>query len=214
MKRILIAVITEGDQCVAPFCASLVQSVKAGFESNIEFSPIFVPSNGNWSMAFNQLATLAWEENLDGFVCINPNVSWPPKGLLELVGNGKDALALPVATRGGFDTQTGEISRLQDDGREIKVQATSLDFFYLSPYALDSLCQSHPFVKYRGNSVKLVLQSGDIYTDFFDPADILAYRLREQGIEVWLNYKHTAFRSETIEYTASFEQVLNNLKAQ
>ena len=214
MKRILLAVITEGDHCVAPFCSSLVQSVKVGLANDVEFFPVFFEADGNWSMGFNQGVTLAWGEKLDGFVCVSPRVSWDAEALIALVNSDKDSVALPVATRNGFQVQLGEIARLQDDGREIKVQGASLDFIYLSPYALDRLCETHLFVDYKGNQVKLILQSGDIYTAYFDPADILAYRLREQGIELWVNYKHTAHRSDSIEYTANFEQVLSQLKQQ
>ena len=214
MKRVFLAVITEGDQCVAPFCSSLVQSVKVGLANDIEFFPVFMPANGNWSMAFNQLATITWNEKLDGFVCISPRVSWSAESLLELVTTDKDAVAIPVATRDGFSVALGEIARLQEDGNEIKVQGASLDFLYLSSYALDRLCQTHPFVDYKGAQVKLILQSGDIYAAYFDPADILVYRLREQGIEVWLNYKHTAHRQDAVEYRNNFEQILKDMKKQ
>ncbi len=214
MKRILLAVITEGDLCVAPFCSSLVQSVKVALANDIELFPVFFPADGNWGMAFNQAATLAWTEKLDGFLCINPRVSWDADALCEVIGRGHDAVALPVATRNGFQVQLGEIARLQDDGREIKVQGASLDFIYLSPYALDRLCETHPFVDYKGNQVKLILQSGDIYAAYFDPSDILAYRLREQGVELWVNYKHTAHRQDSIEYSNNFEQILEDLKMQ
>ena len=215
MKRVLLAVITEGDQCVTPFCMSLVQSVKVGLSAGIEFLPVFFPANGNWSMAFNQGVTLAWQEKLDGFLCISPRVSWQPESLLALINSNKDAVAMPVATKGGFEIQLGEIARLQDDPEsgEIKVLGASLDLIYLSPYAVGRLCETHPTVSYRGSDIKLILQSGDIYNAYFDPADILAYRLRELGIELWVSSRHTACRQDAIEYTASFEEVLGNLKA-
>jgi hypothetical protein len=214
MKRILLAVITEGDLCVAPFCSSLAQSIKVGLANDIEFFPVFFEADGNWSMAFNQAATLTWKEKLDGLVCISPRVSWDAESLIALVKSDKDAVALPIATRNGFSVQLGEVARLQDDGSSIKVQGASLDFIYLSFYALDRLCETHPLVTYKGSEIKLILQYGDIYTAYFDPSDILAYRLREQGIEVWVNYKHSAYRSDSIEYTASFEEILTNLKKQ
>lgn len=214
MKRILLAVITEGDLCVAPFCSSLSQSIKVALANDIELFPVFFPADGNWSMAFNQAATLAWQEKLDGFLCVSPRVSWSAESLLALVSTEHDAVALPVATRNGFQVQLGEIARLEDDGAAIKVQGASLDFIYLSPYALDRLCETHPFVDYKGTQVKLILQSGDIYAAYFDPSDILAYRLREQSIELWVCYKQSAYRSDSIEYKATFEEILTNLKEQ
>ena len=215
MKRILLAVITEGDQCVAPFCSSLVQSVRVGLANGIEFLPVFFPANGNWSMGFNQGVTLAWQEKLDGFLCVSPRVSWQPESLLELISTKQDAVAMPVATKGGFEVQLGEVARLQDDPKsgEIKVLGASLDLIYLSPYAISQLCTTHPTVSYRNQEVKLIIQSGDIYSSYFDPSDILAYRLREQGIELWVSSRHTAQRQDAVEYSANFEEVLGNLKA-
>jgi hypothetical protein len=214
MKRILLAVITEGDICLSPFCSSLVQSIKVCLANDIEIFPVFFPSDGNWSMAFNQGATVAWTEKLDGFLCIHPRVRWDAESLLALVNSDNDAVTLPVATRNGFEIRMGEIARLQDNGKELKVQDASLDFLYLSPYAIDRLCQTHSFVSYRGSQVKLILQSGDIYSSYLHPSEILAYRLREAGIEVQVNYKHSAYRSDFIEHVASFEQVLTDLKEQ
>jgi hypothetical protein len=214
MKRILLAVITEGDVCLSPFCSSLAQSIKVALANDIEIFPVFFPADGNWSMAFNQAATLAWTEKLDGFLCVSPRVSWSAEALVALISTEHDAVAIPVATRNGFQVQLGEIARLQDDGAAVKVQGASLDFIYLSPYALDRLCQTHPFVDYKGNQIKLILQSGDIYAAYFDPSDILAYRLREQSIELWVNYKYSAYRQDAIEYSSNFEEILANLKEQ
>ena len=212
MKRVLLAIITEGDICLSPFCSSLVESVKVALANDIELFPVFFAANGNWSMAFNHAATLTWSEKLDGFLCVDPRVSWNAASMLEILNCDKDVVALPVATRNGFSVSLGEIPRLQEDAGCIKVQGASLDFIYLSPYALDRLCETHPYVDYQGSRVKLILQSGDIYASYFDPSDILAYRLREQGIEVWVNYKHSASRSDVVVYSKNFEQLLEELK--
>ena len=214
MRRILIAATTEADVCSASFCLSLSQSVSLGLYNNLEFLSVFVPTNGNSSMAFNQAITLAWTEKLDGFVCVSSKASWHPQSLLDLVSSDKDAVAMPVATKGGFDVSLGEISRLQEDTErgEIKVRGASLDFIYLSPYTVNQLCTTHPFVRYKGQEVKLVLQCGDIYDSYYSPGDILAYRLRELGIELWLSTKNTAHLHDTIEYTNDFSSVLEDLK--
>lgn len=215
MKRILLAVITEADVCSASFCAALTQSVKVGFGSDVEFFPVFLSAEGNWSMAFNQGVTIAWEQKLDGFVCVSPRVSWVPESLLSLVNSKKDAVVMPVATRNGFSVSIGEVARLQEDedSGEIKVLGASLELIYLSPYTVNQLCHTHPTISYKNQDVKLILQSGDIYNSYFDPGDILAYRLREQGIELWASSKHTAHRQDLIDYTSDFREVLANLKA-
>ena len=215
MKRILLATILEAGICSASFCASLAQTVKAGLIDDLDIVPVFIPANGNWSMAFNRGVTLAHQEKVDGFLCVSPQVGWAPESLLELVNTKYDAVAIPVATKNGFDIQLGEIARLQQDTEsgEVKVRNASLDFIYLSTYSINQLCTTHPTVSYRGSEIKLIIQSGDIYNAYFDPSEILAYRLREQGIEMWVSRKHTAHRQDSIEYRNNFDELLQDLEA-
>ena len=214
MKRVLIATITENDQCSAAFTNSLIGSVKVGFSNNVELLPVFFKSLGNWAMAANQALTLCNETKLDGMVLINPNVSWDPENLMDLCTTEKDAASIPVATPQGFEISLGEMARLQEDPKsgEIKILGTSLDFIYLSNYTVQKLCESHPTVSYFGQDTKLVLQSGDIYASYHTHAEVLSYRLRELGIEQWANPQHTAHRHETIKYEGDFATILQQIK--
>jgi hypothetical protein len=214
MKRVLLATVTESDQCSASFANSLVQTVRAGLHSQVEILPVFYPGSGNWAMAANQAMTLAWKNELDGLFLASPNVSWDPSHLIKSCLSDKDAIAIPVATRNGFEISLGEISRLQEDEKtgEIKVACASLDLFYLSPYSLKRLSETHPEVQYQGQATKLILQSGDIYSSYHTHDQVLAYRLRELGIEIWANPAHTATRRDFAEYTSDFAAVLSQLR--
>jgi hypothetical protein len=214
MKRVLLATVTENNQCSVAFTNALTQSVRMGLQSQMEILPIFLPSLGNWAMAANQAITIAWENDLSSLVLVSPHVSWKPEDLLQLCSTEKDAAAVPVATSGGFNVGMGELARLQEDEKtgEIKVSMSSLDFFYLSAYALKKLCETHPTVSYLGQDTKLVLQSGDIYASYHTHEEVLAFRLRELGIEVWLNPNHTAYRNELVEQQGDFAELLKKLK--
>jgi hypothetical protein len=215
MKRILISVITEGDSCVAPFCSSLVESVRLGLANDVEFFPVFFESRGNWAMAFNHSLTITWAEKLDGMVCISPQVSWAPSDLLSLISTDKEVVCLPVHTGEGFDMDMGEISRLKEEEEtgEIQVYNSSLEFIYLGANAINKMCETHHSVDYRGNSVKLVIQSGDIYDSYYPSSEILSYRLREQGFETWVSSRHTAYRRETVYPSGTFEDVLKSVRS-
>ena len=214
MKRVLLATITENNQCSVAFTNALVQTAREGLHAQVEILPIFLQSAGNWAMAANQAMTLAWQNELDGLVLVGPNVSWKPETLLQLCSTDKDAAAVAIATHGGFNVGLGEIARLQEDEKtgEIKVSGASLDFFYLSAYSLGKLCETHPTVSYQGQDTKLVLQSGDIYASYHTHEEVLAFRLRELGIEIWLNPEHTAHKQELIERQGDFSALLKELK--
>ena len=214
MRRVLLATITESDQCSTAFTSSLAQTIRVGFSTQVEVLPVFFRSLGNWAMAANQAITLAWEEKLDGLVLVGPNIGWKAESLLELCGTDKDAAALPVVTQAGFNVTLGEIARLQEDEKsgEIKVQMASLGFFYLSAYALEQLAESHPTVSYYGRDTKLVLQSGDIYSRFHTHEEVMTYRLTELGIEIWLNPENTVRTVEMTESQGDFAASLKALK--
>jgi len=214
MKRVLLAAITENNQCSVAFTNALVQSVREGLNTQVEVLPVFFQSAGNWAMAANQAMTLAWENELDGLVLVDPNVSWKPETLLKLCSTDKDAAAVPLASRGGFNVGLGELARLQEDEKtgEIKVSYASLGFFYLSAYALKRLCETHPTVSYHNQDTKLVLQSGDIYASYHTHEEVLAFRLRELGIEIWLDPNHTAYCQELVEQQGNFSVLLKTLK--
>jgi hypothetical protein len=214
MKRVLLATVTENNQCSVAFTNALVQTVREGLHTEVEVLPIFLQSAGNWAMAANQAMTLAWQNELDGLVLVGPNVSWNPETLLQLCSTDKDAAAVPIATRNGFNVGLGEVARLQEDEKtgEIKVSSASLGFFYLSAYSLRKLCETHPTVSYQGQDAKLILQSGDIYASYHTHEEVLAFRLRELGIEIWLNPAHTACRQELVEQQGDFAALLRNLK--
>jgi hypothetical protein len=60
--------------------------------------------------------------------------------------------------------------------------------------------------------IKLILQSGDIYASYHTHEEVLAYRLRELGIEIWLNPEHTVQSQELTECADDFALVLKSLK--
>lgn len=216
MSRFLLVTITEGDNTSSLYSLSLAHSMGAAITNRIELFPIFYQSNGNWAMAFNQALTLAYKEEVDGIVFVAPTLRWNPENLMDVLVTDKDAVAIPVATRDGINVQLGEIARLQEDERtgEIKVQNASLDFLYLSSYSIGELCKSHPTVTYFNEPTYLVLQSGDIYQSYHTHEDVLAYRLRELGIEIWVDPRHTAYRQDVITYESDFAAILQNLKDQ
>ncbi len=59
---------------------------------------------------------------------------------------------------------------------------------------------------------KLILQSGDIYSSYHTHEEVLAYRLRELGIETWVNSRHTVQSQELINCAGDFAQVLKSLR--
>lgn len=192
-RQILVGVVSHTGTTDIWFCQALVESVKLCLSHNIILTPVLVRSQGNATMYYNLLLTLAWREKMDGLLLLSPDVNWNPEALLDVVQSSKDALSLPVFGSQGFQVQLGEIPRLQTDEvtGEIKVLGTGLGFFRLSKGALATLCETHSSIDFEGQDVKLILQHGDIYGGFASDAEILTYRLKEAGYEVWLNPKHS-----------------------
>lgn len=192
-RQVLVGVVSHTGTTDIWFCQALVESVKLCLSHNIILTPALVRSQGNATMYYNLLLTLAWREKMDGLLLLSPEVNWDPQALLDVVQSSKDVLTLPVFNQQGFQVQLGEIPRLQTDDvtGEIKVLGAGLGFFRVSKGALTTLCETHSSIDFDGQEVKLILQHGDIYGGFASDAEILAHRLKEAGFEVWLNPKHS-----------------------
>ena len=192
-RQILVGVVSHTGTTDIWFCQALVESVKLCLSHNIILTPVLLRSQGNAAMNYNLLLTLAWREKMDGLLLLSSEVNWQPQALLDVVQSSKDILALPVFGPQGFQVQLGEIPRLQTDEvtGEIKVPGAGLGFFRLNKKALTALCETHSSVDFEGQDVKVVLQHGDIYGAFASDHDILVYRLKEAGFELWLNPNHS-----------------------
>ena len=192
-RRVVVGVVTDTGTVDLCFAQSLCDSIKVASMMGVDIVPIFMRSKGNATMRYNQLLTWAWKGGTDDLVFISPNCSWQPQAFMDTLLSANDAVTLPVFTQDGYQVQMGELPRLQTDANsgEIKVLGAGLGFFRLSKKILTKLCETHPTIEFEGDEVKLVLQHGDIYGAFVRPADILVHRLKELGVELWLNPKHT-----------------------
>lgn len=212
-KRYVIATFLNDSKCDMFYTSSLCESAKSFTANNIALIPTIINAVNGKVMAFNQAITLAWKEKVDGIVFISPDAVWTPQELFTIVSSDKDCVAFPVMTANGIDIQLGEIPRLQQDDKtkEIKVPYASLDFLYLSSYSIHELCNTHQSIEYEGQDVKLVLQTGDIFTGYYNEGQILKSRLSELNIETWVNPNHTISTRQIQTYTNDFSTILSDL---
>lgn len=212
-KRYVIATFLNDSKCDMFYTSSLCESAKSFTANNIALIPTIINAVNGKVMAFNQAITLAWKEKVDGIVFISPDAVWTPQALFTIVSSDKDCVAFPVMTANGIGIQLGEIPRLQQDDKtkEIKVPYASLDFLYLSSYSIHELCNTHQSIEYEGQDVKLVLQTGDIFTGYYNEGQILKSRLSELNIETWVNPNHTISTRQIQTYTNDFSTILSDL---
>jgi hypothetical protein len=165
-------------------------------------------------MAANQVLTWFSASGLDGIVFIDPYVRWEPEVFFDLCATDKDAIGVPLAIKTGFELELGDISTLQEDDKtgEIVVRSTSLGFFFLSSHAVKRLANTHHLIHYMGENVKLILQSGDIYSDYCTCDKVISQRLLELGIYTWVNPNHTVYLEEVSDCSHNFLFSLNNMK--
>ena len=213
-KRYVIATFLNEPKCDMFYTHALCESAKAFLANQIVLIPTITNATDGKVMAFNQAITLAWQEKVDGIVFISPDASWSPQALFELISSDKDCVALPVMTANGIEVELGEIPRLQRDEQtgEIKVPYAALDFMYLSAYTINELCNTHQSIDYNGQETKLVLQTGDIFTGYYNESQILKSRLSELNIETWVNPNHTIATRQTQVYANDFNAILTDLE--
>lgn len=218
MSTYFIATNALFNQCSSLYCISLANTMgEFAAEGSDSIVPILFDGYGNNAMSINQVITWAHKNNADGLFLIGANMGWDVEVLRSIVGSDKDVLAAPVFYNGQYILKLGEISRLEKDegSGEIKVQNASLDFFFLRRNAIEALCESHPTVTYNGEEIKMILQSGDIYTSYHTNEDILSFRLKEAGFHTWVNPGlKVRTSSQTISQSSLSEDLERELKRQ
>lgn len=190
MSSYFIATNATFNQCSSLYCISLANSVgEFAREGGPELIPVLFDGYGNNAMSFNQVITWAYKNEVDGLFLIGPNMGWTPEILKTIIASDKDVLAAPIYYNNQYLLALGELSRLETDEKsgEIKVQNASLDFFFLRKSVIGALCEAHPTVTFNGKEVKMVLQSGDIYSSYHPNEEILAFRLKEAGFHTWVD---------------------------
>jgi len=213
-KRYIVSTFLTDTTCDMYYTHSLCESAKALIVNQVALIPMLTQIVDGRVMAFNQTVTLAWNEKVDGIIFINPNAIWEPQALFDLISSDKDCLALPITSPVGFNIQIGEIPRLQRDDQtgEIKVPYASMDFMYLSSYTINGLCTTHQSIDYNGQDVKMVLQTGDIFTGYYNESQILKSRLSDLNIETWVNPNHTIATTQRQPIQGDFASLLVDLE--
>lgn len=213
-KRYIVATFLDDTTCEMLYTYSLCESTKALLANQIVLIPMLIHCVDGKVMAFNQSLTVAWKEKVDGIVFIDKNSTWNPQALFDVISSDKDCVALPVSKPNGFNIQLGEISRLQRDKNtgEIKVPLASMDFMYLSSYTINEMCITHQSIDYNGQDVKMVLQTGDIFTGYYNESQILNSRLSDINIETWVNPNHSIMTTHKQPIQSDFASLLSDLE--
>lgn len=213
-KRYIVVTFLDDATCDMSYTHSLCESAKTFLANQIVLIPMLIHSVDGKVMAFNESITLAWKEKVDGIVYINKDSAWDAQALYDIITSDKDCVALPVCLPQGFSVELGEIPRLQRDKNtgEIKVRFASMDFMYLSSYTINELCSTHQSINYNNKDVKLVLQTGDIFTGYYNESQILNSRLSEINIETWLNPNHSIITNNKQTVYNNFASLLDDLE--
>jgi hypothetical protein len=214
LRKVMLATPVSNESCGMFYVHSLCESAKALLVNGIALTQVLYSANDGRHMAINQAITDAWSNGFDGLVIVSPDVNWEPQALYELITTNKDCAAVPVASECGLNVTVGEISRLQQDpsSGEIKVQSTTADFIYFSPYTLSRLCSTHHSISYMGKDVKVIVDSGDSFGFWAGENEVLRSKLGELNIEMWVIPDYTAETRRLQFFTRDFSAELAKLK--
>jgi hypothetical protein len=214
LRKVMLATPVFNESCEMFYVHSLCESAKALLVNGIALTQVLYSAADGRHMAINQAITDAWSNGFDGLAIVSSDVNWEPQALYELITTNKDCAAIPVASEHGLNVTVGEISRLQQDlpSGEIKVQSTTADFIYFSPYALSRLCSTHHSISYMGKDVKVIVDSGDSFGFWAEENEILRSKLSELNIEMWVIPDYTARTRRLQFFAGDFSAELAKLK--
>jgi hypothetical protein len=121
---------------------------------------------------------------------------------------------MPVFKDGQWHFDPGEIPRIEFDNEtgEMKVRWTCTDALYISRRAAQVLYDSHPTILYRGMELRAIMQGSESFQSYFSEEELLAHRLREAGLSMWLNPAVPAIHVGRFTECPDFNEILDQMK--
>lgn len=193
-RRVLIGVIVEqSGKCSVHFVNALCESIKSFLVNQIVLAQTFVDTSDGIAMGVNKLLTNAYHNDFDGLVFISPNCIWEPQALYDIISSEKDCVSLATAHQDKIIFPVDDInsSIVDEKTGEIEADGTNVNFCYLSKYAIAELCKTSHTIELSAETIKLVIQQGDIYNSYSDENNVLHYKLQLANLSAWLNPNHT-----------------------
>ena len=147
MKKIVIGVPLVNKSMHPDFVKSLVGSVYASFDADVEFFVDFESGSTYIDINKNVIANRVLKSNVvNAVIFLSPNISWTPKSLSLLINHEKDIVSGVFPEPTTFkETYSVQLSEDQDIfGENLKADYVNMDVCYVSKEALKAISKHCP----------------------------------------------------------------------
>jgi len=192
MRKVLIATPAYDGRCEAWYTISLVNSVRLAQAENIYLHPVLMSYDALIQRARNDLFRLAIEGDYDDMIWIDSDQGWEPEWILELLACDKDVVGGTARKKTDreelYAVKTKNL--IEEDGL-IKVEGVGLAFLKMSRKAYRIVWDNAPAYQNEGREGRMCCDVRIVNGQLVGEDIAVTSRLREHGIDVWLNPKMT-----------------------
>lgn len=194
MKRVLIATPAYDGKLVAWYTTALCTAMVDGPERGVKFTPRFVCYDSLIQRARNDLLAHAIEDDYDGILWIDSDMTWDSNWAIDIVNSGKDVIGLPCPLKNhnedGYNVWCSPQDLLSTE-RYMEVTWVGTGFLYMSRDAMQYLWDSAEIYTSPENKKKWVFDT-PIRDGSFTGEDVaICHKLREGGFRIFIDPSKT-----------------------
>jgi hypothetical protein len=191
------------------YCHSLVNTIKLGFEKNVEIIPIWVSFDALIQRARNDTVQIAIEGGYDDLVWIDSDIEWTPEWFFKLLDYDHDVVGGTYRKKGDKEEyvfRSKENAKIDPQTGLLEVTGLGTGFVKMSKKALHYLWETSPKYidskddKERRMIFDVILKEQDMVSE-----DIAAFfKLIDGGFKIWLDTTMTCNHIGPYKFTGDF----------
>ncbi len=217
-RRVLIGTPCYDGKVDVWYANSMLETVKMGLQLGVEIFPIYLSYDALIQRARNDLVAIALQLECDDLVFIDSDIEWDPNNFFKLLQHPVDVVGGTYPKKGDAEIYVAKIldsTRVPDPNTGlIEAEGLGTGFLRMSRKALELLWEtSVPYEEKETGKVRrwifdVIVDQGELISE-----DIyVCERLREGGIQVWLDSTITCNHVGMKKYTGNFENWYKSLQ--
>jgi hypothetical protein len=223
-RRVLIGTPTHDWKVDVYYANSLTGTLRLCMQNDIDLREIYLAGDAIVQNARNDLVKIALENGFDDLIFIDADQSWEPEYVIRLLSHPVDCVGAAVRkktdqeelynvrARGGIHTLTTDTATGLMTAPDM---ALGTGFLRLSRHAMQVLWDnSEKYIGFKGKSPSSwIFDIRPINGELVGEDTMVSDKLRQHGIDTYLDPTMTCGHFGTKNYTGNFKAWLDRMKA-
>lgn len=211
MKKVLIGTPAHDGSVDVWYCNSLVYSMLAAAQHDIQLVPVYMAYDSLVQRARNDLVRLALEEDFAALVFIDSDQEWDPTWLVSLLAREEDVVGLPVVKKSdmpAFNVKVIPGAFTPQENGLLEVAGVGTGFLKLSRNALQTVWDASEEYTNEGRTCRMVFDVKVIDGELVSEDNVFCRKWAAAGGKVYIDPSMTCNHIGVKKYMGSFQDFL------